>query len=124
MPSVQPRVLTNGLASLVAEADAIYITSSEAGSFAEAVTTFALGFKNFGVGNIIGPPAPASPNGEKVTTAAVTDGVVTGTGTAAFWAIVDSVNLRLGATGTISPPQVVTAGNKFTLPQFDITLSA
>jgi len=50
-----------------------------------------------------------------VTIAAITDGAVTATGTATHYAIVDTVNSRLLATGSLSASQAVTNGNTFTL---------
>jgi hypothetical protein len=55
-----------------------------------------------------------------VTIAAITDGIVTATGTATHWAITDTANSRLLATGSLSASQVVTNGNMFTLGAFDI----
>ncbi len=76
--------------------------------------------KNLGVGGAVGSPANGSPNGRKVTTTAITDGSVTGTGTAANWAIVDSANSRLLAVGNVLDPQGVTSGNEFTLDAIEL----
>src|SRR5262245_11446684 len=115
-------VLDNGLSALDALADKIYICSQDPTTFTEAASTYALGNKAFGAGAAVGAPAAATPNGRKVTTAAITDGNVTGTGTAAKWAIVDSVNSRLLCNGALSASQAVTSGNTFTLGAFDIRL--
>lgn len=122
MPTVADRVLDLGLNVLDTEATHLYITSSEATTFTQASSTNALGNKNFGAGAVTGSPAAGSPNGRKVTTAAVTDGSVTATGTATTWAITDNTNSRLLATGTLSASQAVTSGNPFTLGAFDIRL--
>lgn len=123
MPTVQDRVLDLGLNVLDTEATHLYIDgTSEPTTFTAATSTNALGNKNFGAGAVTGSPAAGSPNGRKVTTAAITDGSVTGTGTAAYWAITDNTNSRLLATGTLSASQAVTSGNTFTLPAFDIRL--
>src|SRR5262252_8557968 len=115
MPSVQSWVLDNGLSSFKSNADKIYINSQEPTDFTGATSTYALGNKNFGAGAALTGPANGSPNGRKVTTVAVTDGAVSGSGTAANWSIVDSVNSRLLASGNLSASQVVTSGNIFTL---------
>jgi|SRR5262245_2156601 len=112
-------VLDNGLGQLRATATHIYICSAEPTSFAEATTTLALGNKNFGAGNTLTGPFDRTPNGRKVTTVAVTDGVVTGAGNAARWALVDSVNSRLLVDNDLAAPQAVAAGNVFSLPAFD-----
>lgn len=122
MPTVGDRVLDLGLNVLDTEATHLYITSAEATTFTQASSTNALGNKNFGAGAVTGAPAAGSPNGRKVTTAAITDGSVTATGTASYWAITDNANSRLLATGTLSASQAVTSGNTFTLGAFDIRL--
>lgn len=122
MPTVGDRVLDLGLNVLDTEATHLYITSAEATTFTQASSTNALGNKNFGAGAVTGSPAAGSPNGRKVTTAAITDGSVTATGTASHWAITDNANSRLLATGTLSATQAVTSGNTFTLGAFDIRL--
>lgn len=123
MPTVGDRVLDLGLNVLDTEATHIYICgTSEPSTFTAASSTNALGNKNFGAGAAVGSPAAGSPNGRKVTTTAITDGTVTATGTAAYWAITDNTNSRLLATGTLSASQAVTSGNSFTLPAFDIRL--
>ena len=58
--------------------------------------------------------------GRKVTVAAISDGSITGTGTATHYAIVDSTNSRLLATAALTASQSVTNGNTFTLATFDI----
>lgn len=123
MPTVQDRVLDLGLNVLDTEATHIYICyTSEPTTFTEASSTKACGNKNFGAGAVTGSPAAGSPNGRKVTTAAVTDGSVTATQTAGWWAITDNTNSRLLATGTLAATQAVTSGNTFTLGAFDIRL--
>ena len=112
-------VLDNGLAQLRALATHIYICSQEPMSYADATVAYALGNNNFGAGNALTGPAARTPNGRKVTTVAVTAGTVTGTGTAARYAIVDAVNSRLLVDNDLAASQAVTAGNVFSLPAFD-----
>jgi len=123
MPSVGDRVLDLGLNVLDVEATHLNINTTEQATFAAATAGAAfLGTKNFGVGAVCGAPAAGAPNGRKVTTAAVTDGSISTTGTAAAWSITDNTNSRLLASGVLSASQAVTAGNTFTLPAFDIRL--
>jgi hypothetical protein len=112
-------VLNNGLVALQQQATHIYICSQEPTDYPTATSTYALGNKNFGTGLALTGPTTRTPNGSKVTTVAVTDGAVTGTGNAARWAIVDSVNLRLLVDNDLAATQGVTAGNVFSLPAFD-----
>jgi hypothetical protein len=112
-------VLDNGLIQLKNNATHIYICSQEPTSFAEATSTYALGNMSFGAGNALTGPAARTPNGSKVTTVAVTNGAVTGTGNASRWAIVDNVNSRLLVDNDLAAAQAVTAGNVWSLPAFD-----
>jgi hypothetical protein len=117
MPYINDYVLDAALAKFDTEANAIHICTQEPVSYAEAITTYTKGSKS---GISVGSPTDATPNGRKVTVAAVTDGSVTGNGTVTHYAIVDTVNSRLLATGSLTASQVVTSGNTFTLASFDI----
>lgn len=119
---VNDRVLDYGLDILDTEADQIDIVSADPTTYTEATSTYSLGAKNFGVGSACGSPAAASPNGRKVTTAAITDGVASGSDVATGWAVVDTVNMRLLANGDLAAPQTLTSGNPFTLDAFDISI--
>jgi len=110
-------VFDAALAKFDTEGDRLDITSAEATSYAQATSTFTLGNKT---AISIGAPADRTPNGRKVTVAAITGGSVTATGTATHWAIVDTGNSRLLATGALSASQAVTSGNTFSLAAFDL----
>lgn len=116
--------LDSGLSALKSAADKVYICSSQPATYTEATSTYALGNKNFGAGSVFpGAIAAGSPSGRKLTTAAITDGSVTGTGTASYWAIVTSGSSRLEAAYSLSSSQAVTSGNTFTLSAFDVRLA-
>jgi hypothetical protein len=122
MPLIADRVLDNGLTVLDTEANRLDICHTEPTTFAQATATFSLGNKT---ALSIGAPAARAPSGRRVTVAAFSDGNVTVTSTstaddAQFWAITDTVNSRLLATGTIAAAQLVTSGNTFSLAAFDI----
>jgi hypothetical protein len=112
MATLSDRVFDNGLTVLDTEANRIDITSQEATSYAEATSTYTLGNST---SLSIGAPQDRSGGGREVVVAAITDGLVTGTGTATHYAIVDTVNSRLLATSTLTASQSVTSGNTFTL---------
>ena len=112
MASIADRVYDNGLTVLDTEANKILITSAEATTYTQANATYALGNST---SLSIGAPAARSGGGREVTIAAITDGSVTATGTATHYAIVDTANSRLLATGSLSASQAVTSGNTFTL---------
>ena len=112
MATLNDRVLDNGLTVLDTEANKIVITSQEATTYTEANATYALGNST---SISIGAPADRSGGGHEVVVAAITDGSVTGTGTATHYAIIDTANTRLLATSTLTASQAVTSGNTFTL---------
>lgn len=117
MATLNDRVFDNGLTVLDTEANAIHITSQEATTYANATSTYTLGNST---SLSIGAPQDRSGGGREVVVAAITDGSVTGTGTATHYAIVDTVNSRLLATGTLAASQSVTSGNTFTLSSVTI----
>ena len=117
MATLNDRVFDNGLTVLDTEANAIHITSQEATDYTDATSTSTLGNST---SLSIGAPQDRSGGGREVVVAAITDGSVTGSGTATHYAIVDTVNSRLLATGSLSASQSVTSGNTFTLSSVSI----
>lgn len=117
MAFLNDHVFDNGLTVLDTEANRLDICSQAPTTYTEATSTYTLGNKT---SLSVGAPADRSPSGRKVTVAAITDGTVSGTGTATHVAIVDTVNSRLLAVQALSASQAVTSGNTFTLPAFDI----
>ena len=117
MATLNNRVFDNGLTTLDTEANKVLVTSQEASTYAEANSTYAMGNST---SLSIGAPADRSGGGRKVAVAAITDGSVTATGTATHYALVDTNNSRLLATGALTASQAVTSGNTFTLATFDI----
>lgn len=117
MATLGNRVFDNGLTVLDTEANRIDITSAEATTYAAATSTLTLGNST---SLSIGVPQDRTGGGREVVVSAITDGSVTGTGTATHYAIVDTVNSRLLATGSLSASQSVTSGNTFTLSSVTI----
>jgi len=117
MASLADRVFDNGLTVLDTEANRIDITSQEVTTYAEATSTYTLGNST---SLSIGAPTDRSGGGREVTVAAISDGSVTGDGTATHYSIVDTANSRLLATGSLTASQVVSNGNTFTLGSFTI----
>lgn len=117
MATLNDRVYDNGLTVLDTEANRIDICSTEPTTYTEATSTYTLGNST---SLSIGAPADRSGGGREVTVAAISDGSVTATGTAAYYAIVDTSNSRLLATGSLSASQSVTSGNTFTLTSVTI----
>ena len=111
-------VLDDGLQVLTdATSKELHICSQEPTTRTEAVTTYTLGNKS---APTVGAPTDGDSSGRKVVVSAITDGSVTGTGTATHWALVDGT--RLLATQSLASSQAVTSGNTFTLAAIDITI--
>lgn len=121
MATLNDRVYDNGLTVLDTEANRLDICSQEPATFTAATSTYTLGNKT---SLSIGAPAARSGGGREVTIASFTDGAVTGNGSATHYAIVDTVNSRLLATGSLSSSQTVTAGNTFSLAAFKVGMPA
>lgn len=117
MATLADRVFDNGLTVLDTEANRLDICSTEPTTYTQATTTYTLGNKT---SLSIGAPADRSGGGRDVTVASFTDGSVTASGTAAYYAITDTTNSRLLATGSLSSSQAVTSGNTFSISSFKI----
>lgn len=117
MSFINDRVFDSGLSILTSEVNKLTITSAEATTYTEGNSTYALGAKT---SPTVGSVGDRSPSGRKVTVSAITDGSVSATGTATHWALLDTSNSRLLATGALSASQSVTNGNTFTLTAFDV----
>jgi hypothetical protein len=119
MAFLNDRVLDNGLSVLTSEANKLVICSQEPATYTEANATYALGEK---ASPTVSSPTDGVSSGRRVIVSAIADGSVTATGTASHWALVDTVNSRLLAAGSLSASQAVTSGNTFTLGEFSITI--
>ena len=117
MATLNDRVFDNGLTVLDTEANKILVTSQEANTYTEANATYALGNST---SLSISAPADRTGGGRDVTVSAISDGAVTGTGTVTHYALVDTSNSRLLATGSLTASQAVTSGNTFTLGAFTV----
>lgn len=110
-------IYDSGLAQLTTIVENLYICSQQPTTFAEASTTYKLGTK--AAPTITGPTDKAG-GGREVTVGAVSDGVISADGTAAFFALTDDSNSKLLAAGNLASSQGVTNGNPFTLTSFKI----
>ena len=117
MATLADRVFDNGLTVLDTEANRLDICSTEPTTYTQATTTYTLGNKT---SLSIGAPADRTGGGREVTVASFTDGSVTASGTAAYYAMTDTTNSRLLATGSLSSSQAVTSGNTFSISSFKI----
>jgi hypothetical protein len=106
-------------------ANKIVVCSTRPSTYTEANSTYKVGEKDFGIGNVLSAgPIDASPSGRKVTTEAVSDGVVTSNGTPDSWAVVDDANSLLLAAGEMTGSEAVTTSDTFSLEAFTINIPA
>lgn len=122
--SLESRVLDYGLNVLNSEATHIMVCASEptAYSLCSVGAANSLGYKGWSAGGAFGDPSDHSVNGRYVASTAVTDGTIVTTGTAAWWAAIDSTNARFLGHQSLSANQAVTSGNTFTLSSFTIRI--
>ena len=96
------------------------ICSQEPANYTEATSTYTLGNKT---SPTVSTPQDGDTNGRKVVISAISDGSVTGTGTASHWALSKTTaTTALLAAQSLSSSQAVTSGNTFTLTEIDITI--
>ena len=118
MAFINDEVRNQGLNYADTNGTRIDICSSEPATYA-AVAGVSLGNK---AGLNTGATQDGAVNGRRVIVPAITDGSVTGTGTATHWALTDAAAI-LVATGALSASQAVTSGNTFTLDAISITIA-
>lgn len=117
MAFIADTVFDNGLTVLDTNGTRIDICSSEPTTYTEATSTFSLGNDTVNTG----APTNGATDGRRVIVPAISAGSVTGTGTAAFWALTNGTD-TLYATGALSASQAVTSGNTFSLDAVSITI--
>lgn len=114
MSYITDSALDAALSYIDTNAAVLHICSAEPANYA-GVAAVTLGIKT--------PPAISTPadralGGREITVSAISDGEVTGTGTATHYAIVSASALLV--TGALNASQAVTDGNTFTLTSFTI----
>ncbi len=119
MAFLNDAVLDFGVNYIDVETDKLHIGEGSIPTTYSGVTTSTLGNK---ASPTVSAPADGVSNGRRVTVSAITDGSVTGTGTAAWWALVDEAATTLIAANSLAATQAVTSGNTFTLTAFDVTI--
>ena len=109
-------VLDQGVKYIDDNVAALHILSQAVTSYAD-VGTYTLGNKT---PPVCGAPTNGDSTGRKVVISAVTDGTVTGTGTATHFALVSADTLLV--CQALNASQGVTSGNTFTLTEIDVTI--
>lgn len=119
MALIADYVMDNGLTVIDTDANRFDICDSQPTTYTQAITTYSKGNKT---GITVGAPTNGDTDGRKVVMTAISGGTVSGTATVNYWAITDTVNLRLLAVGTLTA-HAVTSGNTFsTTTDIDITI--
>ena len=120
MASISDYVLDAALSKLDTEANRVDICSSEPTTYTAATSSASLGNTT---SITISAPTDGDTSGRKVTLSAISGASVTGSGTATHFAISDTSNSRLLATGSLSGGgQSVTSGNTFSLTAVDVEI--
>ena len=117
MPYINDEVFDQGLDYADTNGTRIDICSQEPTTYTEATSTYTLGNKT---GLNTGATEAGAVDGRRVIVPAITDGSVSGTGTASHWGLSDGAAI-LVAAGALSSSQGVTSGNTFTLDAISIT---
>ena len=119
MPYLNDDVLDNGLAYVVSNGSRLDICSQQPANYTEATSTYTLGNKT---SLTAGALQDGASSGRRTVIPAITDGSVTGTGTATHWAYSKtSATAALLAAQALSSSQAVTSGNSFTLDAISMT---
>ena len=119
MPYLNDDVLDNGLAYVVSNGSRLDICSQQPANYTEATSTYTLGNKT---SLTAGSLQNGASSGRRTVIPAITDGSVTGTGTATHWAYSKtSATAALLAAQALSSSQAVTSGNSFSLDAISIT---
>ena len=115
------KVLNSGIGYISTNANRIYICTQQPTTYNEATVTYDVGYKDMGVGGVAGAPETTQGR-QQVTTNAVTGGLVAVNGTPAAWAVVDTVNSLLLATGVLSGAEALTTDDGWALSPFTIAM--
>ena len=119
MPYINDEVFDQGLDYADTNGTRIDIChTQEPTTYAEATSTYTCGNKT---GLNTGATEAGAVDGRRVIVPAITDGSVTGTQTAGWWALTDGASVLIAA-GALSATQAVTSGNTFTLDAISITI--
>lgn len=118
MAFINDNAFDQGLNYITTNGTRMDICSAEPTTYAEATSTLTLGNKSTGLNT--GSPTNGAVDGRRVIVPTFSDGNITATGTAAFWALTDNSSI-LVATGSLASSQVVTSGGTFGLTDTSIT---
>lgn len=114
---VQDSILDLALTEIRTYGDRIVLCSQIPTTFAEATSTYMLGYKD---APTINAPEAKAGGGRKIAISAITDGTVQNAGTASHYAIVDVSESRLMVARALSASKALVTGSPWTLAQQDL----
>lgn len=117
MAALHNDVFDNGLNILHNNTEKVVILSADPGLTYANIASNLLGSKTTPT---VSAPADRTGGGREVTLSAITDGSVTATGTATYFAFVDDTNSKVLASQALASSQAVTQNNTFTLTETKI----
>lgn len=106
-------------AAIKADTNVLVICSANPTTYTEAFTTYKLGTKT---SPTLSDPQDAIPDGRKLVVSAISDGVVSVSGTATHFALLDTVNSRLAVAQSLAVPLSVGSENSFSLGAIDVRI--
>ena len=119
MAYINPEVFDQGLDYADTNGTRLDICyTQEPTTYTEATSTYTCGNKT---GLNTGATEAGATDGRRVIIPAITDGSVTASQTAGWWALTDGASVLIAA-GALSGTQAVTSGNTFTLDAISITI--
>jgi len=117
MPSLGNQVFDNGLNHITNNTEKLYLLSADPGLTWANIATYALASKS---GPLVASPTDRTAGGREVIISAVTDGLVTGTGNADFYALTDDSESNILVSGTLTSTLSVTTGGVFATEAFAV----
>jgi hypothetical protein len=121
MSSLHNDIYDNGLSQLSSLTEKLYILKADPGVVWANIAAHAVGVKN---APAPGAPGPKAGGGREVVVPQITDGSVTGTDDALFFALTDDSASKILVSGPLAAGQLVTSGNTFTLTTFKVGIPA
>lgn len=116
MAFLSDNVLDFGLDYLRLNGEDLHLTTSQITAYAGLAAATLANRPAITIGALV----DRAGGGRRAPVAAITDGTITGTGTASHFAIVDETSNEILAAGPLAANQVLTIGNVFALPTFNV----
>lgn len=117
MSALANQVFDNGLNTITTTTEKLYLLSEDPGLTWANIATYALGHKS---SPSIASPTDRSGGGREVIISAITDGLVTATGNAGYYALTDDSETRILVTGSLTSTLSVTSGGVFATEAFAV----